>query len=112
MDLGSEMKEEESQALSGVEREENWMVVHSRNQMSWGCLQAIWEKVWERARDKVAYKRLVELMWRETLRARENPHQIRHYRATSNGYRPREGFLKGDVWWPGQSFSSSARRNK
>jgi hypothetical protein len=51
-------------------------------------------------------------MWRETLRARENPQQIRHYRAASNSYCPREGFLKGDVWWPGQSSSSSARRNK
>lgn len=52
MDLGSEMTEEGSQALPGVEREENWMTVHSRNQMSRGCIQAIWEKVWERARDK------------------------------------------------------------
>lgn len=47
------MKGEGSQALSAVEREENWRAIHNRKQkMSWGCIQAIWEKVWERAKDK------------------------------------------------------------
>lgn len=79
------MKQEGSEALPAVEREENWLIIHSRKQK---VSQGIWEKVWERGS---LYKtRSTDEQGDSKGQGKSSANK--HFRATSNGYCRRKAF--------------------